>query len=91
MLRREEREQVGARGEEAGRPRPYGRSGTTRHVRRVGSLEGDSSWDRIYLACVPTACAQMIGTDTRRKGPAACVHIQVHTQECVDAEHSETV
>lgn len=73
-------------------PGPVGceaeQSGTTRHVKRVGSLERDSSWDRRCLASVPTTWAQAITTTcTWRKGHATYVHAEAHTQECADAEH----
>ena len=67
MVRREERTGHSMRGGgREGGPGPMGceteQSGTTGHVKRVGRLEEDSSWDRRYLARVPTTCAQMIST-----------------------------
>lgn len=50
-------------GKREGGPGPMGceaeQSGMIGHVKRVGRLEKDSSWDTTYLAHVPTTCAQI--------------------------------
>lgn len=43
----------GEGGKQAGRPRSYEQRGTIGHVKRVGRLEKDCSWDSRYLAQVP--------------------------------------
>ena len=74
--RREKENRSQHEGRRQAGPGPVGceadRSDTTRHVKRVGSLERDSSRNRRCLACVPTTWAQVMAT--RRTGKRAMPH-----------------
>ena len=89
--RREKENRSQHEGRRQAGPGPVGceadRSDTTRHVKRVGSLERDSSRNRRCLACVPTTWAQVMATRrTWKKGHATYVHAEARTQERADAE-----